>query len=236
MRMHPHRRAVSFCVKRAIWIPVAIAALFASAPAAKTESARTETEGASAPNPQNVLVLRDRPAGMFSRWMGTPAATAATRTSQRPRGVKSKRRTGPAAAQSQPAETQPGQPAWPSPAATTGPAALVPITVKTVRELVAPPRDTPLVFENELSDIDLAAKPVLAATAATPATSSTAAPSTDGRSYRDGDDVKIGEQPLVFAMSESMRSITQAAWFEPMLLALAGALAALTAMRMFARV
>ena len=222
-----HRSPVSLCVRSVVCIPVAMTVLFV-APAAKTE-----TEGASAPNPDNVLTLRERPSEMFSRWMGMPtAAAAATRTTQRPqrvRVVKPKKQTEPATARPQQAEPQAAESGWPSAAATVGLATLVPITVKTVREMMAPATDTPIVSENELSDIDLKARPV-------PVASPEPSPgpmSTDGRSAPEAD--SKANEPSIFAMAETMTTIAQSAWLEPVLLALAGALAALSAIRIFAR-
>ena len=220
-----HQRPVPWFLKGVLCVPVAMAVLFV-APAAKTE-----TESANKPNPDNVLVLQRSSAPTFGRWVGPPAAAAATRTvrTQRVRISKPKKRSEPVAAQSTPAEPRAAQSEWPNAAATVGAAAFVPLEVKTIREMVAPDPQVSFVFENELSDIDLAARPLLLASPR-----SILPASTDGRSHPDSDDARMSEQPRVFAMADSVRSITQSAWFEPLLLALAGALAAISAVRLFA--
>lgn len=226
MPRQPVSRSVSSIFRIAIAVAGAMAVLFLS------PAARTEPEGAGGHNPDNVLVRPNGTSALFTRWSAAPAAAAA-RTSQRQQRVRTARkvRSAPAAPQPPAAETKPAAPAWPNAEASAGNATLVPITVKTVREIAAPVPDTTIVFENELSDIDLAARPVLAATPAPPP-----APSTDGRAAPESENT---EPSPIFAMavawkSEIWKPMTQATWFEPLLLALAGALAALSAMRLFA--
>ncbi|MCC6889641.1 MAG: hypothetical protein IT536_14000 [Hyphomicrobiales bacterium] len=176
-----------------------------------------------------MLVIPNNAGGFFRPWMTIPTAAAAPRSAQHPQRVraKTKTRTAPVAAEAAVSEPQPAEPAWPNAAATVGTATLIPITIKTVREMVEPAADNPLVFENELSDIDLAARPLL-----TQASAQTSAPvSTDGRATTESE---ASEQPRVFAMAETVKTFTQSAWFEPVLLVLAGALAALSAVRLFA--
>ncbi len=48
------------------------------------------------------------------------------------------------------------------PEASAGTGAILPVVVKTVREMAEPEADTPLVHANELSDLDMAAKPLSA--------------------------------------------------------------------------
>lgn len=215
----PVSRPVAFILKSTIAIPLAVAVLFL-APAAGTE----ETHG---PNPDNVLVIPKSASGGFGTWISSRAA-AAPRSSHRTQRARTKTRirTAPVAAAAAISEPQTAEPSWPNAAATVGAATLIPITVKTVREMVEPAPDATLVFENELSDIDLAARPVLSATPA-----SSAAVSTDGRAMPESD---VAEQPRVFAMAETMKTFTQSAWIEPVLLVLAGALAAFSAIRLFA--
>lgn len=221
--MQRHRRPVSrpvaFILKSVIAIPLAVAVLFL-APAAGTE----DTHG---PNPDNVLVIPKSAGGWLGPWTGSRAA-AAPRSSQRTQRAraKTKMRAAPVAAEAGISEPQAADSSWPNAAATVGTAALIPITVKTVREMVAPAPDANLVFANELSDIDLAARPIL-----TPTPASSAAGATDGRATSEN---AAAEQPRVFAMAETMKTVTQSAWLEPALLVLAGALAALSAIRLFA--
>ena len=222
----PVSRPVAFILKGTIVIPLVIAVLFL-APAARTEGAQT-------PNPGNVLVIPNNASGFFRPWTTIPTATptataAAPRPAQRPQRVrvaKTKVRVIPVAAEAAVSEPQPAEPAWPNAAETVGTGSLTPITVKTVREMIEPAPDTNVVFENELSDIDLAAQPLLTATS-----DQTSAPVTDGRATAETD---VSELPRVFAMTETMKTFTQSAWLEPVLLVLAGALAAVSALRLFA--
>jgi hypothetical protein len=220
--MQWHRQPVSrsfcFIVKSAITVAAMMTMLL-------TAPARTETEGAAGPNPDNVLVM-PKPAGsLFVRWTATPATAAEARKTKRYPGSRSRKpRTAPAEPPA--VEAQHAEPAWPNAAATAGQGTLIPMTLKTVREMIAPEPETPLVFENELSDIDLAARPALAATPSLPPP-----PSTDGRATWESE---IADPSPVYAMAETMRTIAQSAWFEPVLLVLAGALAAVTAIRVFA--
>lgn len=217
----PVSRPLSFILKGTVVIPLVIAVLFL-APAARTEDAH-------APNPENVLVLPKSAGGWLGPWMTVPTAAAAPRSAQRAQRVraKTKVRTVPVAAEAAVSEPLAAEPAWPSAAATVGTAPLIPITVKTVREMVEPAPDATLVFENELSDIDLAARPVLTETSA----QTSAAVSTDGRAAPDSN---VSEPLRVFVMTETIKTLTQSAWLEPVLLVLAGALAAVSAMRLFA--
>lgn len=227
MPRHRSPRSIS-SVRIAIFIPAAIAVLFIS-PAAKTQDT-------NAPNPENVLVMPSRAGTLFSRWTTAPTAEAAARNAKRAqnvRGAKTKMRTpdadqpAPAASASSaaPAASQASaEPSWPNASANVGGAMIAPLTIKTVREMVQP--ETPLVFENELSDLDLAAPPALAE-ARSPAPSAT----TDGSGAIEND---ATEQARVFAMGETMKAVMQSAWLEPVLLMLAGALAALSAVRLFA--
>lgn len=231
MPRHRSPRSISSVRKSAIFIPAVIAVLFVS-PAAKTQDT-------NAPNPENVLVMQSRAGTLFSRWITTPTAEAAARNAKRAQGVRGAKtgiRTTPAteqpapaatassAAPAAPAASQSAEPAWPNASANVGGAMIAPLTIKTVREMVEP--ETPLVFENELSDIDLAAPPKLAE-ARPPAPSAT----TDGSGAIEND---ATEQARVFAMGETMKAVMQSAWLEPVLLMLAGALAALSAVRLFA--
>jgi hypothetical protein len=222
--MHRHQRVVSrpvsFILKSTIAIPLMSAVLFL-APAAGTEEAH-------APNPDNVLVIPKGAGGWFGRAM-IPAAEAAPRSAQRPqRGrAKSRMRAAPVAVAAAVSEPQIAESAWPDAAATVGMATLIPITVKTVREMVAPSPEAALVFANELSDIDLAARPLL--TQPPPEASTSAY--TDGHATPDNN---VSEPPRVFAMTETMKAFAQSAWLEPVLLVLAGALAAFSALRLFA--
>lgn len=101
---------------------------------------------------------------------------------------------------------------------------IVPVVVRTVREIVVPEPDLPVISPNELSDIDKAARPVPA---------STAEASTDGKAARDIDEA-IAEPASANAVTEPSRPLAQLPWLESLLL-MAGALAAVLAFRMFAQ-
>jgi hypothetical protein len=116
---------------------------------------------------------------------------------------------------------------WPNAAANVGGAMIAPVTIKTVREQLEPEPEAKLVSENEESDIDRAAQPAIAE-----ATPREPAAGTDGRGMIDHEGAP--EQTRVFAMGETMKAVMQSAWLEPILLMLAGALAALSAARAFA--
>jgi hypothetical protein len=160
------------------------------------------------------------------------------------RASRSKQRTRPVAARAAPAEEQaapaaeqkapPQQPAaepdWPDAQANVGGPLIVPLTIKTVREQMEPGPDVTIVLENEVSDIDRAAQPALAGSSE-PAASLPA--STDGRASAEFAGT-TGTPSAVFAMSEAIRSIAQLAWLEPLLLAFAGAIATVSAVRLFA--
>jgi hypothetical protein len=219
-------RSVSSILKGAVFIPVAIAVLFV-APA--------RTEDANIPNPENVLVMPGGTGNPFSRWTATPTAEAAARQAQRPqrvRGAKANVQTPPAAEQAAPAAaaapaaSQSAEPDWPNAAANVGGAAIVPLTIKTVREMVEPAPEASPVSENELSDIDRAAQPALAQTR-----SHAPSATTDGSGVIESD---AADQARVFAMGETMKAMMQSAWLEPILLMFAGALAGLSAARLFA--
>lgn len=229
-RMIP--RLISGGLTRSICVAVALTVLFA-APDARSHGAQPRTAPATA--------ATDNP---FSRWFGRPAATpqaaaapaAAAQPPQRirkPRVSKSEKPTKPVAAQpapaqepSDPPQQQVAEPDWPDAAANVGGAMIAPFTIKTVREQVEPEPDIPIVGENEVSDIDRAAAPALAASA-TPEP----AASTDGSGATEKN---ATEQAHVFAMGETMKAMMQSAWLEPLLLLLAGAIAAFSAARLFA--
>ena len=104
---------------------------------------------------------------------------------------------------------------------------IAPLTIKTVREMVEPePRPSP-VFENELSDIDLAAPPRVAERRSlVPVVAST-----DGSGATEHD---VTERASAFTIGETIRPMMQSVWLEPVLLMIAGALAGLAAARAFA--
>jgi hypothetical protein len=95
--------------------------------------------------------------------------------------------------------------------------------------MAEPEPEISLVYENELSDIDIAAKPL----AAQPLPGQPEAVDvTDGRAIGDDPDF-LGDRFAAFA--ENVKAIGNASWLEALVLALAGAIAAVTAMRVFAR-
>lgn len=224
-------RPVSLSCKAALFIPVMMAALLA-APAARTQSAVN-------PDPGNAMVMPKFTGGFFGRFTTTPSAEAAPQTVQRPQRVriaKTRKRTAPVViartTRAEPVAVQTAEPAgmsWPHAAGNVGLATIAPLTVKTVREMVEPGPEPALAFENELSEVDLAARPVMVAGASA---EPLVPQSTDGRAIAESD--AAAEQPRVYAMADAVKAITQSAWLEPMLLVLAGALAALSAMRLFA--
>jgi hypothetical protein len=183
-----------------------------------------QNEGAGAPEPDNVLQLPSLN-GTFSRWIRPPTAEAAPRNSQNQhaRAAKAKKPAEAAAPEPEPAP-QPAAPAWPNAEASAGTGQILPVVVKTVREMTEPEPDTPIVYENELSDLDLAAPPLAAQPEAVDVT--------DGRAIGDDTDF-LGNRFAAFA--ENVKSIGNASWLEALVLAMAGAIAAVTAMRVFAR-
>jgi hypothetical protein len=194
----------------------AAAAILLGAPPAWTQN-----EGPSVPNPGNVLpssVFSD----YFARWTRPQTAEAAPRNTQtqRIRAVKAKKPVEPVA-QAEPAPA--AAPAWPNAEASVGLAGIVPVELKTVRQMAEPESETPLVLENELSDLDIAARPMPIRTEVIAAT--------DGRGTAEEPDFQ-GSRFVAFV--ENVRAIGGTSWFEPVLLALAGAMAAVTAMRVFA--
>jgi hypothetical protein len=225
-------RRVSSLLTCTICCAVALAILSAAPDARAQDLSQNTPAAAASSNP-------------FSRWFGAPSATAtpaATQPVQRVRKMrvaKSKKRTAPVAVQAAPAQEQSAPPAqaappaqqqtaesgWPNAEANVGGAMIAPLTIKTVREMVEP--EAPVVLENEISDIDRAAQPAIAAASESPAS----AASTDGSAAIEND---VMEQTRVLAMGETMRAMLQSAWFEPILLMLAGAVAALSAARVFA--
>jgi hypothetical protein len=187
----------------------------------------TQNEGAGAPEPDNVLQLPSLN-GTFSRWIRPPVAEAAPRNSQNQRARAAKAKMPAEALAPEPAP-QPVAPAWPNAEASAGTGTILPVVLKTVREMAEPEPEISLVYENELSDIDIAAKPL----AAQPLPGQPEAVDvTDGRAIGDDPDF-LGDRFAAFA--ENVKAIGNASWLEALVLALAGAIAAVTAMRVFAR-
>ena len=158
--------------------------------------------------------------------MRPPTAEAATRNPPKQRARAAKVRKPLEEAEPAP---QPAIPAWPNAEASAGTGAILPVVVKTVREMAEPEADTPLVHANELSDLDMAAKP-LPAEALTAQAESLGV--TDGRAVIDDGDFR---ESRLTAFAETLNSIGHASWLEALLLAMAGAIAAMTAMRVFVR-
>jgi hypothetical protein len=182
---------------------------------------------------------------LFSRWFGTPAAAtqpaaAPASTAQaaprvrKPRISRTRKRARPVAARPAPSEERPASPQqqaaerdWPDAAANVGGSiTTMPLTIKTVREQLEPAPELPVVDETELTDIDRAADPRLAASVMPEP-----APATDGSGAAEHD---AAERARVLAMGETMKAMMQSAWLEPLMLVLAGALAGLAASRVFA--
>lgn len=240
--MQSHRRRVSRCISRMLTWTICSAAALALLLAAPDAMSQVAVQNATASDNANP----------FSRWFRMPSAATAPATAapitvqpeQRARKIRtsrSKTRARPVAAKPAPVEEQKPvpveeQPApqvqelvadWPHAATNVGGIMIAPVTIKTVREQLEPEPEAQLVSENEMSDIDRAAQPTLAA-AAPPEP----AAGTDGRGMTDHEGAP--EQARVFAMGEAMKAVMQSAWLEPIFLMLAGALAALSAVRVFA--
>lgn len=131
-------------------------------------------------------------------------------------------------AQEQAAAVQPqsAEQEWPSAADNLGAPMIVPLTIKTVREMLEP--EPQLVSDNEVSDIDRAAEPARASASSRVHLASAV---TDGSGMIDSD---ATEHSRVFAMGETMKAVLQSGWVEPLLLMFAGAFAGFTAIRVFA--
>lgn len=203
---------------------VAVAAVVFIAPPAWPQN-----EGTAAPNPENAL-NPSVVSNFMARFSRPQVAQAAPRTTQKhtPRMRASRARTPVAAQAPEPATPEPqpqqqAQPEWPNAQDNVGVAGLVPIEIKTVREMILSEPETPLVQENDLSDLDLAARPVSRLDAMFDGT--------DGRANTDDTEPR-GNRIAAFA--ENFKAIGGASWLEPVLLVLAGAIAAVTAMRVFA--
>lgn len=186
-----------------------------------------QNEGAGVPESDNVLQLPSLN-GTFSRWIRPPTAEAAPRNHQNQR-ARAARATKPADAAAAEPAPPPVAPAWPNAEASAGTGAILPVVIKTVREMAEPEPEISLVYENELSDLDIAAKPLAAQP---PTAQPEAVDVTDGRAIGDDTDF-LGNRFAAFA--ENVKSIGNASWLEALVLALAGAIAAVTAMRVFAR-
>jgi hypothetical protein len=214
---------------------LATAAILFGAPPAWTQN-----EGVGAPNPENTF-HSSTVASYFSRFARPQTAQAAPRNIQRQtqrvrmsrakkpleKPVEASAPQPPAEADAAPpvspafADTQ--EPSWPNAQENVGAAGLVPVVIKTVREIIEAESETPVVREHELSDLDLAARPVASRDELPVA-------ATDGRA--DADEEWRGNRFAAFA--ENVKAIGSASWLEPVLLVLAGAFAAAAAMRVFA--
>jgi hypothetical protein len=219
---------------------IALVVLFAA------PQAMSQVVGQTAAEPENI----------FSRWfrpqtaqpaVTAPAAAQPEPRARKPRISKARKRPKPAppvAEKSAPAEKEAVAPVqapapeqekiaesgWPIAAATVGTAMITPLTIKTVREQLEPEPETLLVSENELSEIDRAAR--LAHAEASPQES---VATTDGSGAIENDPA---EQAHASGMMETIKAMMQAAglqvaWIEPVLLMIAGALAGLAASRAF---
>lgn len=233
-------RRISALLTITICSAIALVVLFASPPA------MSQVVGQTSAPPDNI----------FSRWfkpqtaqpaVSAPAAAQPEPRVRRPRISKTRKRpkpVAPVAEKSAPAEQEPAAPlqapapaqekiaesGWPVAAASVGTAMITPLTIKTVREQLEPEPETLLVSENELSEIDRAAR--LAHAEASPQESLA---STDGSGAIENDPA---DQVQVSGMKEAVKTMLEAAglqvaWVEPVLLMIAGALAGLAASRAF---
>jgi len=187
-----------------------------------------QSEGPDAPARGNVLETSSIK-GYFSRWVRPPAAEAAPRSVYRQHRIRTVKARRPAEPATPLPVSRPVAAAWPNAQDSAGTGKIIPIELKTVREQAEPEAETPLVYENELSDLDLAAQPL----AIQPLQAqSEAIGETDGRASADDMDFH-GNRFAAFA--ENVKAMGNASWLEPLLLAMAGAMAAVAAMRIFAR-
>jgi hypothetical protein len=229
-------------VRKGVLAGVAASAILMGAPPAFSQN-----DGAGMPAADNLLEISGFKSH-FSRWVQPQTKEATTRNPQKQRLRTAKAKKPLEAAMPEPAP-QPAAPAWPNAQASAGTGTIMPVIVKTVRELAEPEPDAPLVHANELSDLDMAAKPLAAKPlAAKPLAAKPLAPKplpakaltaqaesvgiTDGRATGDGGDFR---ESRFAAFAETLNSVVHASWLEALLLAMAGAIAAVTAMRVFAR-
>ncbi len=237
MQRHRHHfsRPFSWLLTCTICIPIALTVVLA-APDASAQGLFQQTPAAPSTG-----------AGLLSRLFGTPAAeqpaaqppprvkkVRAAKRKKRPRPVAAqpapaKQQTAPAQQQSAPSQQESAEAGWPNAAANVGGPMIVPPTIKTVREMIEPEPETPVVVNDELSDIDLAAQPVAEAS---PEPEATSPVSTDGLAEAEPD-ASVGETS-VLAMSDTIKSIVELPWLEPLLLAFAGMIATFSAVRLFA--
>ena len=209
--------------RKRVLISLAAAIVFLGVPPAWTQN-----DGPVAPSRGNVLEtssIRE----YFSRYMRPQIAEAAPRTTQRPQRVRSVRARHPAEVAAPLPAPRPVAPAWPNAQDSAGTGKIIPVELKTVRELAEPEAEPSLVHENELSDLDMAAQPLSAQPLLA---QSEAITGTDGRATSDDMDFH-GNRFAAFA--ENVRAMGNATWLEPLLLALAGAIAAVAALRIFAK-
>ncbi len=183
-----------------------------------------QNEGATAPNPANAFA-RSGNTGSVAQHLRPQAAQATPRRERhtpRVRAYSSRKSMAAAAAPpAAPEVTESTEWAWPSAQENVGASGLIPVVVRTVREMVEPHPEMPAVHANELSDIDLAAAPV---------ENRHRIATTDGRADAD-------EEPRGFrfaAFVENARAVGSIVWLEPVLLVLAAAIAAVAAGRVFA--
>jgi hypothetical protein len=197
-------------------IAIAGAICFGTAPA------WTQNEGATLPNRDNAFT-RSGLSAKASRPTTSRIAHAAPRRDRHAARPRSPRNPVAAIAPQPvaPELVEPAQTAWPNAQDNVGAAGLIPVVVKTVREMVQPPPENEAVHANELSEIDLGAGPILR---------SERIAATDGRA-------SVDEEPRIARLAsfaDTMKTIGSASWLEPLLLLIAGAMAAAAAMRVFA--
>ncbi len=124
-------------------------------------------------------------------------------------------------------QREPETPAWPVAETNLGVSGIVPVEIRTVREMVEAEPEAPLVRDNELSDLDIAAPSVVHGREVVHAREVTL--TTDGRA-------SVEEDPPAqrfAAMVENLKMAGGISWLEPVLLVMAGAGAAVAAMRIF---
>lgn len=183
-------------------------------------------ENSAAPNPENVL----NPStiqGFLARFSRPQTAQAAPPRPHRHIVRSTRKKSSPppvVSAQAEPDIATPeATPDWPNAQDNLGINGIVPVVIKTVRELAEADAETSVVRESDLSDLDIAAAP--------PNRLANAIPETDGSATQ----LELEPQASrVFAFAENLKITGAYSWLEPILLMLAGAVAAFSAKRIFA--
>ena len=183
-------------------------------------------ENSAAPNPENVL-NPSTVQGFFARFSRPQTAEAAPRRPHRHIVRSARSKSSPPPVVSAQAETEisvpEAAPQWPNAQDSLGVNGIVPVVIKTVREMAEATAEASVVRESDLSDLDIVAAP--------PNRLENAVSETDGSATEREVEPRTSR---VIALAEHLKIAGALPWFEPILLMLAGAVAALSAKRMFA--